>query len=54
MPYVQWKGTGNQAARHRMRRIRWTRRERIGVVIIGLLVAVVALVSAWLGSNMPN
>lgn len=54
MPQVQWKGTGNQATRHRLQQIKWSRRERISAVLIALLAAAVAVISAWLGSDMSN
>ena len=54
MPNVEWKGTSNQATRHRIRQIRWTQRERIGAVLMALLATVVALISAWLASNVRD
>lgn len=51
MPYAQWKGSGNSATRHRIRQIKWTRRDKLGAVIISLLALATALVSAWLSSN---
>jgi hypothetical protein len=50
MPDPQWKGESNGAIRRRIQQIRWSRRDKIGAALMGVLVLLVALISAWLVS----
>jgi hypothetical protein len=54
MPNMQWKGTSNQATRRRIREIQWTRRERISAVLLALMAAAVAVLTALLASTIND
>lgn len=54
MSYMQWKGTSNRVTRQRIRQISWNRRERISAILIALLAAAVAILSALLASNIRD
>jgi hypothetical protein len=54
MPEPQWKRTSNRIARRRIERIRWTRQDKIGVLLIGALLLLVSAASAWLVANFHD
>jgi hypothetical protein len=51
MPYPRWRGAGNSATRRRIERIRWTRRDKIGAMLLGALMFLTVVFSGWLGHN---
>jgi hypothetical protein len=51
MTTPRWKGTSNSIARRRIERIRWTRRDNLGLLIISLLVFLTVMLTGWLSYN---
>ena len=51
MPNPHWKGLSNSAIRRRIERIRWRRRDKIGAALLGSLVLLTAVLTAWLSHN---
>lgn len=50
MPDPRWRGLGNSATRRRIERIRWTRRDKVGALLLALLVLLAGAIAAWLVS----
>ena len=51
MPNLRWKGMSNSATRRRIKHIHWTQRDKIGAVLLGVMVFLTAVISGWLSSN---
>ncbi len=51
MTSPRWKGNGNTATRRRIERIRWTPRDKLGLLLISILVLLTVVLSSWLSYN---